>query len=150
MWQESDSEVVNWWKTANPLLAAPTTTSSTSPTGQTIFRPVTEPGGPVSTISGGTTPSSTSEPQPAIQSSDLSTGAKIGIGVSIGVAMIAVGIAVYFFIRFMRASKSPPPPHDVPKDQEKHMGGLEMETRANAHEFEAPRQVFELPTATRY
>ncbi|KAK0667684.1 hypothetical protein QBC41DRAFT_347847 [Cercophora samala] len=158
MWQESDTAVVDWWQTANPLVLTPKTTSSTFPTGQTIFRTVTGPGGSVSTISGETTPPSTDslsppEPQSTKQSSDLSTGAKIGIGVSVGVAMVAVAVAVYFFVRFMRASKTPRtfsgPRHDVPKDQEQERQKMELETRANAHEFEAPRRVFELPVAER-
>ncbi|KAK4175050.1 hypothetical protein QBC36DRAFT_379673 [Triangularia setosa] len=169
MWQQSDTAVVDWWETANPLLSAPTTTSSSFPTGQTIFRTVTGPGGSVSTLSDEITPSSTgaqdpSDSQSATQSSDLSTGAKIGIGVSVGVAIIAIGVAVYLFICFMRASKATAgtfsgPQHHLGKGQKQQrpkvelqgddLARTELETRANTHEFEAPRQVYELPGPAR-
>lgn len=64
--------------------------------------------------------------------------------------MIVVGIVVYFFIWFMCVLKMLLFLYDVLKDQEKYMGGLEMEIRVNVYEFEVFRQVFEFFIVIRY
>jgi len=117
MWESTDKAVVDWWATASP---AASLTSTSTPTQSLPFRPlptvpsgrtpdVTNPANRTTTSNTGTAAATSNSDNQGSPGTGLSTGAKAGIGISAGIAGIAIGLAIYFAIRLIRLRRAQEP-----------------------------------------